>query len=159
MWGRSSRKESPMVPRSVRSYRDIRSKRVKPKPFVSLFLVTLLLLASFAIPIGQQVRQANLNRQLVLAVTQLNVDQTRECLRAGAAPNLLDTLPAPESPFQILVRLWHHLPGKPNAMKGYPLLRSVLYRADDSRDRQKCVTIALLLLKAGANADCPYDPR
>jgi hypothetical protein len=125
-------------------------------------LVFIILLAALiAVPVvltWQQVRQANLNKQLVLAVTSLNVDQTRKCLRAGAAPNLLDTLPASESPFQILVRLLHHSPGNLNSMKGRPLLDSILRRKDARKNKQKCTEIALLLLKAGADANCPYDP-
>lgn len=100
-----------MFPCIVRCICDMHRKGGKPKPFLSLLLVTALLLASLMIASGQQTSQEKrekLNRQLVLAVASLNVAQTRQCLRDGASPNVQVSLSLSMPPFKGPRLLYHY---------------------------------------------------
>ena len=147
-----------MLHRSGRGERAMDRKGRKTHSFVALFLVTGLLLASLTRASGQQERQADRNKQLVLAVASLEVEQTRQCLRDGADPNLLVELSLSLPPFQG-PRLLFHYPVTRKSVNVTTLLKSILSYAGDSKARQKAPQIALLLIEAGANPNCPNDPR
>ena len=147
-----------MLHRSERGERAMDRKGRKPHSFVALVLVTGLLLASLTRASGQQERQADRNKQLVLAVASLDVEQTRQCLRDGADPNLLVELSLSLPPFQG-PRLLFHYPVTRKSVNVTTLLKSILSYAGDSKARQKAPQIALLLIEAGANPNCPNDPR
>ena len=61
-------------------------KRRRSPLFFLLFVEVIL---GFALPVWQlrqQMRQAQINRQLVLAVNALDVPEVQDCLRTGADP-------------------------------------------------------------------------
>lgn len=129
-----------------------------PPSFVALFLVTAFLLASLTRATGQQGREADRNKQLVLAVASLDVEQTRQCLRDGADPNLLVGLSLSLPPFQGPRQLFQY-PVTRQSRNVTTLLQSIMGYAYDSKAKQKAPQIALLLIEAGANPNCPNDPR
>ncbi len=147
-----------MLYRSGRGERAIDRKGSKPQAFVAMFLVTGLLLASLTLATGQQGRQADRNKQLVLAIASLDVEQTRQCLRDGADPNLLVDLSFSLPPFHG-PRLLYQYPVTRKSRNVTTLLQSALCYAGDSKAKQKAPQIALLLIEAGANPNCPNDPR
>jgi len=129
-----------------------------PPSFVALFLVTAFLLASLTRATGQQGREADRNKQLVLAVASLDVEQTRQCLRDGADPNLLVGLSLSLPPFTGPRQLFQY-PVTRQSRNVTTLLQSIMGYAYDSKAKQKAPQIALLLIEAGANPNCPNDPR
>ena len=147
-----------MLHRSGRGERAMDRKGRNPPSFVALFLVTAFLLASLTRATGQQGREADRNKQLVLAVASLDVEQTRQCLRDGADPNLLVGLSLSLPPFTGPRQLFQY-PVTRQSRNVTTLLQSIMGYAYDSKAKQKAPQIALLLIEAGANPNCPNDPR
>ena len=125
-----------MLHRSGRGERAMDRKGRKTHSFVALFLVTGLLLASLTRASGQQERQADRNKQLVLAVASLDVEQTRQCLRDGADPNLLVGLSLSLPPFTGPRQLFQY-PVTRQSRNVTTLLQSIMGYAYDSKAKQK----------------------
>jgi ankyrin repeat protein len=117
-------------------------------------LVALIGAGRLLIPIFVKVHQAQINQQLVVAVKALKVSEVRDCLQAGADPNLQTSVAEPVSFWQYFLQLILHRPPPPSATDGTPLLTD-LVTCDQviptKAELRKRADIALLLLHSGAD--------